>query len=131
LDLGCGDGRQIADLLRLFGSPTLVGLDRSQKALRSASRRYEGVDYAAHFVRADAEAADQVFDVPFDIIHEYGVSEMIGEMRTFLLSAAAKPLRQTSTTDRARSSSLSVCQTLKEIGTGELPGGTRYIGYLL
>jgi len=89
LDLGCGNGRQIADILTRFERPVLVGVDASHDSLRRARERNPE---RAGFVQADAEHADSLFAQPFDLVHQYGMSEMVKDMPGFF-SAALHALR--------------------------------------
>jgi len=66
LDCGCGAGSITADLARVTGPGTVVGVDRSEEQLaRARERTPEG---AVRYVRADAAALpfpDDAFDVAF------------------------------------------------------------------
>jgi arsenite methyltransferase len=70
LDVGCGPGYYVAELLEIVGAQgAVVGVDASADMLAIAERRCEGHDNAA-FHRADATAlpvADAAFDAAFSV----------------------------------------------------------------
>lgn len=92
LDLGCGDGRQGVEIFDLFASPRIYGIDMDQNALCLCRDRFLGQGRSAKTVRGDAMNADLFLDGTFDLIHEYGMSELIADPIR-LLHAAARLLR--------------------------------------
>ncbi len=100
LDLGCGNGRLLPELVRAFGTEiSYLGLDRSVPLVGEARRTLEGsLTARAHLAAADLlrePLAELALHARFDLILAFGLLHHVPslERRRQLLSSAARRLR--------------------------------------
>ncbi len=77
LDVGCGPGTITADLAAKLAPGRVVGMDRSEEALRSA-RGLPGTPEGLSFVTGDVYAME-FDDDSFDVVHAHQVLQHLGD----------------------------------------------------
>jgi len=83
LDVGCGEGGFILDIMRDHGAIG-IGIDISRKALEAARKHGHTVHQVEYVSRQN-----QIEDSPFDAFISYHVIEHMSDIKDFLLSIAA------------------------------------------
>ncbi|WP_406196905.1 methyltransferase domain-containing protein [Kitasatospora sp. NBC_01560] len=92
VDLGCGAGPTLAAFARVDPKSTLVGLDRSEQALREAARLLAGHDGEVVLALADLRERLPLPQARADAVVSYNVLECVPEPER-LVSEAARLLR--------------------------------------
>jgi trans-aconitate 2-methyltransferase len=72
LDLGCGDGKVTAEIARLVGDGTVVGVDNSRQMIELAQESYSQIKHPNLFFQV-MDASDLSFEGCFDVVFSNAV----------------------------------------------------------